>query len=288
MRVAHVGTGATGREALRGIIAHPGLELVEPSGWRRPTRWAATQGELVGVDPVGSHGWWARSPRRSTAAPDVLSYCAQRPRPGSRGGRRGRARARARRRRHHHLAARHALPARGPRMSSADPLEAAAAAGRLDLPVDRLGPRVLQRSAAHGVVDHVGLGRARPHPGDRHLRPLRRPARDPRHHGLRPAAHLCGADRHRGRLRRLLGADGASAGGQAGPSTLDEVVGTDDFAVHDRDLDTSVGVMEAGAVVARRVACEGRVAGRAVITAEHITRMAADVAPHWPAFDGVG
>ena len=42
---------------------------------------------------------------------------------------------------------------------------------------------------------------------------------------------------------------------------LDEVVGTADFAVHDQDLDTSVGVMEAGTVVARRVACEGRVGG---------------------------
>ena len=46
--------------------------------------------------------------------------------------------------------------------------------------------------------------------------------------------------------------------------------------------------MEAGTVVARRVACEGRVGGHAVITAEHITRMAADVAPEWPVFDGVG
>jgi hypothetical protein len=69
---------------------------------------------------------------------------------------------------------------------------------------------------------------------------------------------------------------------------LDEVAGTNDFAVHDRDLATSVGVMEAGTVVARRVACEGRVGGRAVITAEHITRMAAEVAPDWPVFAGVG
>lgn len=46
--------------------------------------------------------------------------------------------------------------------------------------------------------------------------------------------------------------------------------------------------MKAGTVVARRVACEGRVNGRAVITAEHITRMATEVAPDWPQFDGVG
>src|SRR5262249_21847028 len=69
---------------------------------------------------------------------------------------------------------------------------------------------------------------------------------------------------------------------------LDELVGVDDFAVHDRDLDTSVGLMEAGTVVARRVACEGRIRGRAGITGEHITRMAAEVAPDWPTFDGVG
>jgi 2,4-diaminopentanoate dehydrogenase len=69
---------------------------------------------------------------------------------------------------------------------------------------------------------------------------------------------------------------------------LDDLVGTSDYAVHDQDLKTSVGLMEAGTMVARRVACEGRVGGRAVITAEHITRMAAEVAPEWSVFDGVG
>jgi hypothetical protein len=69
---------------------------------------------------------------------------------------------------------------------------------------------------------------------------------------------------------------------------LDDVIGTSDYAVHDRDLNTSVGLMEAGTVIARRVACEGRVGGRKVITAEHITRMASGVAPDWPTFDGVG
>lgn len=69
---------------------------------------------------------------------------------------------------------------------------------------------------------------------------------------------------------------------------LDEVVGTSDYAVHDSDLHTSVGLMEAGTVVARRVACEGRVGGRPVITAEHVTRMAPEVAPDWPRFEGIG
>jgi 4-hydroxy-tetrahydrodipicolinate reductase len=69
---------------------------------------------------------------------------------------------------------------------------------------------------------------------------------------------------------------------------LDEIVGTSDFATHDRDLHTSVGLMEAGTVVARRVACDGRVNGRSVITAEHVTRMAGEVASEWPSFEGVG
>jgi hypothetical protein len=37
-----------------------------------------------------------------------------------------------------------------------------------------------------------------------------------------------------------------------------------------------------------RPAVEGRVDGRALITAEHITRMSAEVATEWPTFDGVG
>ena len=68
---------------------------------------------------------------------------------------------------------------------------------------------------------------------------------------------------------------------------FDELAGTYDYAVHDADLNTSVGPMEAGTVVARRVACEGRVAG-ARCHRRTLTRMAAEVAPDWPRFDGVG
>lgn len=70
--------------------------------------------------------------------------------------------------------------------------------------------------------------------------------------------------------------------------TLDAVVQTNDQAVHDTDLQTSVGLMQAGTVVARRMACEGKLDGRTVITAEHVTRMTGGVAPDWPTFDGVG
>ena len=73
MRVAHVGTGATGREALRGIIAHPDLELA--------TMWVASAdkvgrdaGELVSVDPVGITAVGSLS-EALDCGPDVLSYC---------------------------------------------------------------------------------------------------------------------------------------------------------------------------------------------------------------------
>ena len=52
VRVAHLGTGATGREALKGILNHPDLELV--SLWvTSPDKVGKDAGELVGRSPAG-------------------------------------------------------------------------------------------------------------------------------------------------------------------------------------------------------------------------------------------
>lgn len=52
IRVAHLGTGATGAEALKGILRHPDLELA--SLWvTSPDKIGRDAGELVGLDHVG-------------------------------------------------------------------------------------------------------------------------------------------------------------------------------------------------------------------------------------------
>ncbi|MGZ5397300.1 MAG: NAD(P)H-dependent amine dehydrogenase family protein [Mycobacterium sp.] len=284
MRVAHIGTGATGREALRGIIGHPDLELV--SLWvSAPAKVGRDAGELVGLDPVGVAAVGSLDDALD-CGPDVLSYC------GNGLGREAEVVSEVSR----------ALergvdvitisllgmlyPPAGP-AELRGPLQAAAAAGDSTFLSTGLDPGfssdllpmallTMSESVEHVHIQEIGIYD---------------------HYDVEPV------------IRGIMGfgqpptyaapiASGGAFVAFWGPMVrqladrldidLDEVVGTDDLAVHDRDLDTSVGVMEAGTVVARRVACEGRVAGQAVITAEHITRMAAEVAPDWPRFDGVG
>ncbi len=284
MRVAHVGTGATGREALRGIIAHPDLELA--SLWvSSPEKVGRDAGELVRAEPVGIHAVGSLD-EALECRPDVLSYC------GNGLGREVEVISEVA----------HALergvdvittsllgmlyPPAGPATLRV-PLEAATAAGRSTFLSTGLDPGfssdllpmallTMSDSIDHIHIQEIGIYD---------------------HYDVEPV------------IRGIMGFGQAptyaapiTTGGAFvafwGPMVrqladklnleLDEVLGTDDFAVHDRDLDTSVGVMEAGTVVARRVACEGRIAGRAIITAEHITRMAAEVAPDWPTFEGVG
>src|SRR5881398_28762 len=74
VRVAHVGTGATGREALKGIIGHPDLDLV--SLWvSSADKVGRDAGELVGLDRVGVQAVGSLD-ETLTSDPDVLSYCA--------------------------------------------------------------------------------------------------------------------------------------------------------------------------------------------------------------------
>ncbi|MGV0793614.1 hypothetical protein [Mycolicibacterium sp. XJ1819] len=275
VRVGHVGTGATGREALRGIIAHSDLELVG--------LWAATPekvgrdaGELAGVDWVGVPAVGSLN-EVLESAPDVLSYC------GNGLGRDaevvdeiGQAMERGIDVITISLLGMLFPPAgptdlRQPLLAAAEKGGATFLATGLDpgfssdlLPMT---PLTVSDSVEHIHIQEIGIYD---------------------HYDVEPV------------IREIMGfgqspsyeapiASGGAFVAFWGPMVrqladrldveLDEIVGSNDFAVHDRDLDTSVGVMTAGSVVARRVACEGRVGGRAVITAEHITRMTAEVAP---------
>jgi 2,4-diaminopentanoate dehydrogenase len=282
--VAHVGTGNTGREALKGIIGHPDLELV--SLWvSSADKVGRDAGELVGTEPTGVAAVGSLD-EALECRPDVLSYCAN----GL--GREGDVA------RESAVALERGIdvvtisllgmlyPPAGP-AELREPLEVAAKKGGSTFLSTGLDPGfssdllpmallTMSDTVEHVHIQEIGIYD---------------------HYDVEPV------------IRGIMGFGQPpsyeapiSSGGAFvafwGPMVrqladrmgveLDELVGTSDHAVHDEDLNTSVGLMEAGTVVARRVACEGRVGGHAVITAEHITRMAADVAPEWPVFDGVG
>ena len=284
VRVAHVGTGNTGREALKGILGHPDLELV--SLWvSAADKVGRDAGELVGIDPVGVAAVGSLE-EALDVSPQVLSYCAN----GL--GREGDVVSEAA------VALERGIdvvtisllgmlyPPAGP-ASLRDPLEHAAKKGGATFLSTGLDPGfssdllpvallTLSDTVEHVHLQEIGIYE---------------------HYDVEPV------------IRGIMGfgqspsyeapiASGGAFVAFWGPMVrqladcmdveLDDLVGTSDYAVHDQDLNTSVGLMQAGTVVARRIACEGRVGGRAVITAEHITRMAAGVAPEWPVFDGVG
>ena len=284
VRVAHVGTGATGREALKGIIGHPDLELV--SLWvSSAAKVGRDAGELVGADPVGVAAVGSLD-EALACNPDVLSYCAN----GL--GREGEVVSEAAQALERGIDVvtisllGMLYPPAGP-AALREPLEEAAKKGGSTFMSTGLDPGfssdvlpmallTMSDTVEHVHIQEIGIYD---------------------HYDVEPV------------IRGIMGFGQPpsyeapiSSGGAFvafwGPMVrqladrmdveLDDLVGTSDYAVHDEDLHTSVGLMEAGTVVARRVACEGTVGGRAVITAEHITRMAAHVAPEWPVFDGVG
>lgn len=63
---------------------------------------------------------------------------------------------------------------------------------------------------------------------------------------------------------------------------VSDVRETFDRAVTDRTLDVAMGTVEAGTCGALRMQAIGVVDGREAIVIEHVTRLAPDVAPHWP------
>jgi hypothetical protein len=64
---------------------------------------------------------------------------------------------------------------------------------------------------------------------------------------------------------------------------IDEVRGTLDRRLTDRDIEVAFGTINAGTCGAVKTRAAGVVGGREVIVVEHIIRMARDVAPDWPA-----
>lgn len=284
IRVAHVGTGTTGREALRGILTHPGLELV--GLWAAsPDKIGRDAGELVGRDTVGITAVPTLD-EVLDAGPQVLCYC------GNGLGREADAASEmaAALERGVNVATISLLnmlyPPSGPD-ALREPLAAAAKAGNATFLATGLDPGFstdllpltllnLSESVQHiliqeiGVYDHYDV-----EPVIRGIMGFGQPPS----YGA-PIATGGAFEAFWGPMVRQL-ADRLGV-------ELDEVVGTSDYAVHDRELVTSVGSMAAGTVVARRVACDGVVDGRAVITAEHITRMSSEVAPDWPTFEGIG
>jgi 4-hydroxy-tetrahydrodipicolinate reductase len=69
---------------------------------------------------------------------------------------------------------------------------------------------------------------------------------------------------------------------QALAQPLDAITARVDFQTTQRAFDIPAGHVKAGTVAAMRVAAVGIVAGEERIVAEHLTRIADDVAPDWP------
>ncbi|OBI50014.1 dihydrodipicolinate reductase [Mycobacterium kyorinense] len=73
----------------------------------------------------------------------------------------------------------------------------------------------------------------------------------------------------------MLLADGLGA-------TVDDYVWEREVAVTDTPIDITAGRIDAGTVSAQRFAYTAIIEGRPALTVEHITRLGADQAPHWP------
>ena len=66
---------------------------------------------------------------------------------------------------------------------------------------------------------------------------------------------------------------------------VEEIRGSLDRRLTDRDIEVAFGTITAGTCGATRTRAAGVVNGREAIVVEHIIRMARDVAPDWPASD---
>ncbi|WP_428338902.1 hypothetical protein [Mycobacterium sp.] len=283
IRVAHVGTGRAGAEVLKAILACPELELV--------ALWATSDldvgrdaGELIGLDPVGVAA--VNSLEAALAAgPDVLCHC------------------------EHGLGREEEVVhdsyfalERGVNVitTSLFPMIVPAAA-----------PRALRRplkdAAIVGQVSFVATGLNPGFATDLLPSALLAVSNTVEHIEIREIGHY---DRYEAEsvIRGVMGF--GQLPDQAAPVfdgpfaaysgdlvrhvadrlglDVDEVIVSTEAATHDTDLQTSVGTMRAGTVVARRLSCEGRSGGRAVINTDHVTRVSRNVAPMWPQFDGAG
>jgi len=67
---------------------------------------------------------------------------------------------------------------------------------------------------------------------------------------------------------------------------IEEVIYTCDYAYADAAYEVTAGRIEAGTVAGKRYSFAAKIDGREAIKIEHITRLGAHVAPHWPAGRG--
>ena len=187
-RVVHLGTGNAGKLALRGILAHPDLELVGLHAYT-PEKIGRDAGELAGVDPMRRAPRPATSTRCSRSTPTASATWAT--------GSRTRAPSvddhgplpRGRPQRRDDLGTRPGEPGdRGARAARSD--RGGVPGRRHHLLLQRRRPGLRQRpDPGHAaVVD--GRRPGRPHPGDHQLRLLRPGRDDARPVRVRAAAEL--------------------------------------------------------------------------------------------------
>ena len=201
-RVLHCGTGNAGTLALRGVIAHPDLELVGVLAYS-PDKIGRDAGELSGGEPVGI----ARDgrPRCGALAGGRLPLLHGRRAEAPGGVGRGDVQVPGRGdQRRDHLGpgageSRHRPP------GSAGAGRGRVPGGRHDLLLQRRRSRFRQRSRPSDAARAHGRRRGGPDPGDHQLR-LLRPGGD--HAGavrVRAAARLRGAALHERRVDGVLG-----------------------------------------------------------------------------------
>lgn len=70
--------------------------------------------------------------------------------------------------------------------------------------------------------------------------------------------------------------------------TLDEIREVHERVPAERDIDIALGTIRQGTAAGLRFELQGMVAGRAAIVVEHVTRIDDSVAPHWPQGRGGG
>ena len=68
----------------------------------------------------------------------------------------------------------------------------------------------------------------------------------------------------------------------AAGAKLDDIKETYERLPAPQDIEIALGTIKAGTAAALRFELQGIVAGRAAIVVEHVTRVADDLAPHWP------
>ena len=277
-RVVHLGTGNAGKLALRGILAHPDLELVGLHAYS-PEKIGRDAGELAGVDPVGVTATGDLDALLAVDA-DCLCYMGD--------GLQDAGPAVATMARFleagRNVVTTSVLALVNPATAAPElrePIEAACKAGGTTffcngadpgfasdlIPVtllslmDDVRAVRIQEIINYGFYDQVET-----------MRVLFGFGQPP---GYDAPLFSSGA------LTEYWGGVITLIAARLGVE-LEEIRETHEVAVMDRDLDIAVGRIDAGTTAAIRFDVQGIVNGRPAIVVEHYTRVHADAAPDWP------